>query len=82
MALARTITETEAEEAINELGDMPIFRHPHSPLLQEIWSLRLSLTAYDAAYVALAQALSIPLFTCDAKLSRSHGHFAKVVLLE
>jgi predicted nucleic acid-binding protein len=82
MALARTITEREAEEAIQELQDMPIFRHPHWPVLQQIWSLRSSLTAYDGAYVALAEALNIPLFTCDAKLSRAHGHHAKIILLQ
>jgi len=82
MALARMITEREAEEAIQELQDMPLFRHPHWPLLSDIWDLRQSLTGYDASYVALAGALDIPLFTCDAKLSRSHGHVVKIVLLE
>ena len=39
------------------------------------------MTAYDAAYVALAEGLEVPLLTCDAKLSRSHGHRAKIHLL-
>ena len=39
------------------------------------------MTAYDAAYVALAEALDMPLLTCDARLSRSHGHRAKIQLL-
>ena len=39
------------------------------------------MSAYDAAYVALAEALDVPLLTCDAKLARSHGHRAKILLL-
>jgi predicted nucleic acid-binding protein len=82
LAQARSITAAEAQEAIQGLQDLPIFRHPHSPMLKQIWDLRSSLTAYDATYVVLAEALNIPLFTCDAKLSRSHGHSAKIVFLE
>jgi predicted nucleic acid-binding protein len=44
--------------------------------------LRDALSAYDAAYVALAEALDVPLVTCDAKLSRSHCHRADVRLIQ
>jgi predicted nucleic acid-binding protein len=44
--------------------------------------LRESVTAYDAAYVTLAEALNAPLLTCDGKLARSHGHRAKIELIE
>jgi predicted nucleic acid-binding protein len=44
--------------------------------------LRDSITAYDATYVVLAEALDVPLITCDAKLARSHGHGARIELLE
>lgn len=46
---------------------------PIAPLLQRIWELRANITAYDAAYVALAEQLGATLITCDAKLSASGG---------
>ncbi len=82
MAQADAITDVTAQRAFYGLKQLPLFRHPHWPLLSHIWDLRQALTAYDAAYVALAEALDLPLFTCDAKLSRSHGHFVKIVLLD
>lgn len=42
------------------------------------WQLRTALTAYDAMYVALAEALDAPLVTCDARLVRAHSHSAVV----
>jgi len=44
--------------------------------------LRDSLTAYDAAYVALAEGLQAPLLTCDARLGRSHGHQARIEIVD
>lgn len=60
---------------------MPIVLYPHMPLLERIWQLRPNLTGYDAAYVALAEALDVPLITCDAKLAASPGHEAAIQLL-
>lgn len=54
-------------------------RHPENPLLPRIWQLRQNLTAYDAAYVALAEALDCPLLTFDAGLSRVPGLEVRVV---
>ena len=45
-----------------------------------MWELRTSLTAYDAVYVSLAEALDAPLLTCDIKLRNSHGHRARIDL--
>jgi predicted nucleic acid-binding protein len=59
-----------------------VVRYPHQDLLQRIWELRASLTAYDGAYVALAEALDAPFLTCDSKLARSHGHRAEIEVLE
>lgn len=62
------------------------FRTPQSsvsrtgPLIQRVWELRHSITAYDASYVALAEQLDIPLITCDAKLAGSNGHKAEIEL--
>jgi predicted nucleic acid-binding protein len=50
-------------------------------LLPRIWDLRHNLTAYDAAYVALAEALAAPLVTRDAALAASRGHAARIELL-
>ncbi len=68
-------------EALRALGDWGLQRHAHTDLLARVWSLRQSLSAYDACFVALAEALDAPLLTCDAKLSRSHGHRARISLL-
>jgi len=70
-----------AAEAIADLADLPITRHEHALLLPRIWQLRGNLTAYDATYVALADALDATLVTRDARLARGAGP-ARVSLLE
>jgi predicted nucleic acid-binding protein len=57
------------QNALDDLKDMPITRYPHDIFLSRIWELRNNITAYDAAYVALAEALPAPLFTCDKRLA-------------
>jgi len=69
---------SRAADAIEDLCELPFLRHAHDPLLPRIWALRRSLTAYDAAYVALAEALNAPLVTCDRSLLLAHGHDADV----
>jgi len=71
-----------AQQALDDFGDLALTRHAHLPLLARIWDLRDALSAYDAAYIALAEALDVPLVTCDAKLSRSHGHRADIQLID
>ena len=68
-------------EAIADLADMPIRRYPHDVLLPRVWDLRHNLTAYDAVYVALAEALDAPLVTRDRRLARAAGHGAEIELL-
>ncbi len=70
-----------AEEALNDFRAAALNMHVHDPLLPRIWALRNSLSAYDASYVALAETLDAPLLTCDGRLSRSHGHNARIELL-
>jgi predicted nucleic acid-binding protein len=53
----RAITDQRASEAVDDLGVMRLIRYPHDPLREGIWELRHNLTAYDAAYLALAEAL-------------------------
>ena len=57
------------QNALDDLKDMPITRYPHDIFLSRIWDRRNNITAYDAAYVALAEALPAPLFTCDKRLA-------------
>ncbi len=70
-----------AEQALRYLGTLPMARYPHEPYVPRIWQLRHSLTAYDAAYVALAEALQSPLITRDSRLASAHGHRAKIELI-
>jgi predicted nucleic acid-binding protein len=69
-----------AEQALRDLDDLPLSRYAHGMFLPRIWSLRDNLTAYDAAYVALAESLPGPLLTCDRRLARAPGHGAVVEL--
>jgi predicted nucleic acid-binding protein len=55
------------------LAQADIRRHPHTPLIDTIWSLRHSVSAYDAAYLALATVLDAPLVTTDRKLASLRG---------
>ena len=57
-------------------------QHPHRPLVRLAWSLRRNVSFYDALYVALAAALSVPLLTADARLARSPGLLCDVQLVD
>ena len=70
----------EASSALGVLGELPIERFPHLSLLDAIWALRGSFTAYDASYVALAQAFAEPLLTADARLARAARRYVDVEL--
>lgn len=80
LAAARQIGETRAREAVEDFADMPLQRYAHEPLVERMWSLRQNLTAYDAAYVALAEALGAPLLTTDRRLASAPGHRARIEL--
>ena len=75
-----TISELRGEEALEDLGDLPLNRYPHDFLLPRVWELRATLTAYDAVYVALAEVLDALLLTCDARIASAPGHHASVEL--
>jgi predicted nucleic acid-binding protein len=67
--------------ALADLADLPLRRYPHDFLLPRVWDLRNNLTAYDAMYVALAEALDAPLLTRDKRLAAAAGHHARVELV-
>ncbi len=66
--------------ALTDLADFPLQRYPHDFLLPRIWELRNNLTAYDSAYVALAEVLDAPLLTRDRRLASAAGHRAQIEL--
>ena len=59
--------------ALANLARLPLSRARHLPLLERCWELRHNVTVYDAAYVALAEALDVTLVTTNGRLSRTHG---------
>lgn len=75
------LSPQRARQGLLEFAQMPIERHPHWPFLERIWELRRNLTAYDAAYVALAEVLEAPLLTCDSAMAAAPGHRAKIELI-
>lgn len=75
------LSELRARQAFEDLGNLRIQRYPHPPLRQRIWALRHGLSAYDATYVALAEALEAPLVTCDGQLARGSGD-PRIMLVE
>jgi predicted nucleic acid-binding protein len=79
--LARELTLERAQLALTDFESLVVERHAHRSLVRRVWALRSAMSAYDAAYVALAEALAAPLLTCDEKLSRSHGHDAHIELI-
>ncbi|MGH7212351.1 MAG: type II toxin-antitoxin system VapC family toxin [Acetobacteraceae bacterium] len=80
-ALAGEIDPKRGGEALADLDDFPLRRYPHGFLLPRVWELRNNLTAYDAVYVALAEALDAALFTRDKRLATAPGHSARVELV-
>lgn len=64
-----------------DLADFPVHRYPHDWLLPRVWELRHNLSAYDAVYVALAEALDAPLLTRDRRLVSAKGHRATMELV-
>jgi predicted nucleic acid-binding protein len=80
LALQRVLSVHRANEAVRDLLDLRITRYPHLVLLPRIWQLRHNFSAYDAAYIALAEKLGSILVTRDARLASASGHAAAVEL--
>ena len=73
LSRGRQLSEPRARAAVRDLGDLPILRHDHVPLLARCWQLRDNLTVYDAAYVALAELLDLELWTTDQRMAHAPG---------
>jgi predicted nucleic acid-binding protein len=82
LAVSGKLDPAIATRLIEKVAASPIERVPHRALLSRIWELRANATAYDAAYIALAERLDAPLLTCDAKLGKVPGHQATVICLD
>jgi predicted nucleic acid-binding protein len=80
-AAAKAVDPRRVALALTDLSAMPLQRAPHRPLLARCWELRDNLTVYDAAYVALAEALHADLLTGDARLARANGPRCHVEVL-
>ena len=81
--LAGLLTPDQAKATLRSLLNLPIVRHTHELLLSRVLALRDNFTAYDASYVALAEALGLPMLTTDVRLTRavaSLGHIDLIVL--
>jgi predicted nucleic acid-binding protein len=80
--LVRTgaLRQERAADARADFAELAVVRYGHEALADRTWELRDSLTAADATFVALAEALGVPLVTCDARLARAPGHRARVEL--
>ena len=76
------VSATRAAEAIEDLSDLDLHRHAHLILLNRAWQLRENVTAYDAMYVALAEALDATMITCDSPLAKAPGHRARIEAIE
>lgn len=74
------IDDERGSAALADLADFPIRRYPHDFLLTRVWSLRSNFTAYDAVYVALAEALNAKLLTRDQRLAAAVDRHAGVAL--
>lgn len=78
LVLLGEISPEHGAAALRHYRQLRLIRYPGEPLLDRIWQLRDTLTAYDATYIALAETLDAPLVTTDRRLGRARGHRANV----
>jgi len=77
-SLSGELSAKRGREALTDLADFPLERFSHVELLPRMWQLRDNFTAYDAAYLALAEALRAPLMTRDKRLATGRGHHVTI----
>jgi predicted nucleic acid-binding protein len=81
-ARAKRLDAARSAQALTDLAALPLQRAPHLPLLGRVWELRDNLTAYDASYVALAEALEAVLVTADGRIERPSGINCEIAVLK
>ena len=82
LTLGRQLEVVRAHDLLTDFDDLPVRRWaPADELRRRAFDLRDAVSAYDAAYVVLAEALDCPLVTRDARLGRSRGHGARIEVL-
>ncbi|MEX2457758.1 MAG: type II toxin-antitoxin system VapC family toxin [Actinomycetota bacterium] len=80
LVLGARARRSEAEAMLADFLDLKLTRYPHGPLFASAWSLRKAITAYDALYVGLAQALDVPMVTTDRALARAARRHVRVLV--
>jgi predicted nucleic acid-binding protein len=80
VAAGRLSTPT-GQQLLTTWSGLALVRHPLHPLLPRMWALRENISAYDATYVALAEALGCPVLTADARLARAPGSSCPVTVV-
>jgi predicted nucleic acid-binding protein len=80
--LRRLVRMGAALEAIADLADLDLNRHAHLDLLGGAWKLRDNISAYDALYVALAEAIEAPIVSCDKPLGNASGHRPRIEIID
>jgi len=76
------VSSGRADEAIVDLADLDLHRHSHVDLLGRAWKLRDNVSAYDAMYVALAEALEATVVTCDRPLAKAPGRGTRIEVID
>jgi predicted nucleic acid-binding protein len=80
LALQGVVSVHRADEAMRDLLDLRLTRYPHLVLLPRVWQLRHNFSAYDAAYIVLAEKLGAAFVTRNARLASASGHALTVEL--
>ena len=79
LTLSGELSLDRATSAHAELLRLDVELYPFTPFAERVWELRDNLTSYDAWYVALAEALELPLVTLDLRLARAHGPRCEII---
>ncbi|RMF24171.1 MAG: PIN domain-containing protein [Deltaproteobacteria bacterium] len=77
---ARMLTRLEATSAQRDLTELDLILMPFAPFAERVWEFRGQLTSYDAWYIAVAEALDVPLATLDRRMSRARGVICRFLL--
>ncbi len=80
LTLTGSVSGHRAFRAVSAMLNMRLTHYPHEPFVRRIWELKQNVSAYEAAYVALAETLDAPLITTDGRLAQAPAHKAKVEL--